>query len=108
MPWLSRMKSPYLDAVNPPRKMSGKGAPRDTVFGVLGRTKMDPYTRSLGGLVKDTATGKVQPGTLKKDCKVETERGICGNVSKTHIPGAHFAQIPYPGTFMAHEGKRLS
>ena len=107
MPWLSRMKTPYLHVVDEPRKMAGKGAPRSTVFGVLGRTQMDPYDRTLGGLVKDTATGKVKPGTLTK-AHVETERGITGNISKTHVPGAHYAQIPYPGTYMAHEGKRLS
>lgn len=100
-------KTPYLHVVDEPRKMAGKGAPRSTVFGVLGRTKMDPYTRSLGGLVKDSATGKVQPGTLSKR-HIETERGITGNISKTHISGDHYAQIPYPGTYMAHAGKRLS
>jgi len=100
---------PYLHVVDQPRKMAGKGAPRDTVFGVLGMTKADPYTRTLGGLVKDTATGKIQPGTIHKNTRViHTERGITGNVPKTHIPGAHYAQIPYPGTYMSHEGKALS
>lgn len=102
------MKTPYLQDSDEPRRMAGKGAPRSTVFGVLGRTKMDPYDRSLGGLVKDTATGKIKPGTVSKGHGFHTERGITGNISKTHIPGAHYAQVPYAGGFMAHEGKRLS
>lgn len=103
------MKTPYLAVVDEPRRMSGKGAPRQTTFGVLGMTREDPFSRSLGGLVKDTATGKVQPGTVTHNAKmIHTERGITGNISKTHVPGDHYAQVPYAGTYMCHDGKRLS
>lgn len=47
-----------MEVVENPRKMSGKGAPKDTLFGVIGHTKMDPMTRSLGGLVIGTTKGE--------------------------------------------------
>jgi hypothetical protein len=34
--------------------MAGKGAPTPSIFGVIGKTHTDSYTKSLGGLVKDT------------------------------------------------------
>ena len=86
--------------------MKGKGAPRSTVFGVLGQTKFDPYSKSLGGLVKHTAEGKIQPGTIHKGFLM-TERDIMGNRGKTLIPGVHQGQIPYHGIFMTHVGKML-
>ena len=81
-------------------KMKGRGAPRNTVFGVIGDTMNEAsYNRSLGGLVKDTKTGGGnKSGTMMKSLD---------KPSKTKIPGAHYAQVPYPGRFMAVVGKAL-
>ena len=101
--------TPYLEVVDMPRKMSGRGAPRDTVFGVLGHTMFDPMTRSLGGLVKDSKASAPAPPTMKATSKeAVTEHKIAGAPAKTKIPGAHYAMSPYPGRFMSEEGKRLS
>ena len=100
------MKPPAM-AVEQPRAMKGKGAPRPTLFGVLGRTKIDPFAKSLGGLVHETATAGVQKGTTHKGREFHTERGITGRVSKTHIPGAHYAQVPYAGVYMSHKGAEM-
>lgn len=100
------MKTPYLEVVDEPRLMKGKGAPRSTVFGVLGRTKMDPYTKSLGGLVSKTADAKVQPGTLAHG-SLRSERGAVGMTPRTKISGEHYGQVPYPGSYMGSLGKRV-
>ena len=102
-------KTPYLEVVAEPRVMAGKGAPRSTVFGVLGRTKESGMMRSLGGLVENSkASAPIGKGALKKDPKrIETERDITGPASKTHISREHYAQIPYPGKFMGPAGDRL-
>ena len=99
--------TPYLDVTDVPRQMKGKGAPRDTVFGVLGKTKEDPQMRSLGGLVKHAASGPVKKGTLEKARSITTERDITGPAAKTHIPGAHFGQVPYAGVYMSAMGSAL-
>lgn len=99
--------TPYLDVVDAPRQMKGKGAPRDTVFGVLGHTKEDPKMRSLGGLVHHTASAPVKKGTLEKPRAFHTERDITGPASKTHVPGAHFGQTPYAGVYMSNLGHAL-
>lgn len=91
---------------NPARNMKGKGAPKSDVFGVIGDTKEDSFSKTLGGLVKDTATGKPKPGTLMKG-KMMTERDIMGNSSKTKVPGAHYAQVPYAGRFLVTVGSML-
>lgn len=102
-------KTPYLHVVTEPRMMRGKGAPRSTLFGVLGMTKESGKMRSLGGLVENSkASASVGKGTLKKEPKrIHTEKGITGPASKTHVPGDHFAQVPYPGMYMSSLGKRL-
>jgi len=96
---------PYLEVVDEPRMMKGKGAPRSTVFGVLGRTRDEPMAKSLGGLVHHTADAPIKKGTLVR--KEVTERDIAGRVSKTHTNGLHYGQVLYPGVFMGHAGKRL-
>lgn len=102
-------ETPYMEVEDQPRVMKGKGAPRSTVFGVLGRTKMDPYTKVLGGLVHETTgSKKVHKGEIHKVSLLDkTERRIAGAPSKTHLPGAHFGQVPYAGQFMSHVGKGL-
>lgn len=92
--------------------MAGKGAPKSTVFGVLGQTKMDPMSRTLGGLVKQTTgSRKVKKGEIEHighPTMPLTERGAVSVVPKTKIAGSHHGQIPYPGEFMGHQGKELS
>lgn len=99
--------NPYLEVVDEPRQMRGEGAPRSTTFGVLGRTKESPKMKSLGGLVHHSVHTKVPKGELHKAKGLTTERHITGAPSKTHIPGAHFAQVPYAGQFMSVLGGAL-
>ena len=103
-------RMPYMQVLEP-RMMAGKGAPRSTTFGVLGMTKETGMNRVLGGLVQNTVHGKVPAHMSEKEAvkKVgQTERHILGPSSKTHIPGMHYAQIPYPGQFQSHVGGMLS
>lgn len=97
----------YLEVADPARQMEGVGAPRSTVFGVLGRTKETPYSKTLGGLVEKSPDHRVMKGEVEKAHGLHTERDILGNVSKTHIPGKHYAQVPYAGMYMSHLGNRL-
>jgi hypothetical protein len=101
--------TPYLHENSDRFRMKGKGSPRETIFGVIGRTGMDPYSKSLGGLVKDSkASAPLPKGNLSgKNTKMMTERNITGPASKTHISGKHFAQVPYPGRFMGPAGAAL-
>lgn len=102
-------EQPYLHVVDEPRRMRGKGAPRSTVFGVLGRTKLDPFTKSLGGLVIDSTKGVRPEKVSMKASSVHknTERKIVGHAAKTHIPGSHMGQVPYAGKYMSDVGDRL-
>ena len=100
--------TPYLAVADEPRRMAGKGAPRQTTFGVLGRTSESPYNKSLGGLVVDSKSGPVPKGTVMKASATDhTDRNITGRKSKTHIAGAHYGQVPYPGRYMGPAGERL-
>ena len=97
----------FLEHVDTPtRNMRGKGAPRSTVFGVIGMTKEDNYSRTLGGLVKHTAEGSVK-GIAKRGF-VMTDRDIMGNVSRTPTPGSHYGQVLYHGEYMAKAGSAMS
>ena len=105
----SHAGTPYLEVVDEPRQMKGKGAPRSTVFGVLGRTKESPRMKTLGGLVERAPTRPIPKGTvLHHASHLMTERHITGPAAKTHVPGHHYAQIPYPGVYMSEMGKELS
>jgi hypothetical protein len=100
--------TPYLAVVDEPRRMAGKGAPRQTTFGVLGRTIESPYNKSLGGLVVDSKSAPIQKGTVDKHpAKDHTEHDITSRKGKTHIDGSHYGQVPYPGRYMAPAGKRM-
>lgn len=100
--------TPYLAVQDEPRRMAGKGAPKQTTFGVLGRTIESPYNKSLGGLVVDSKSAPVQAGTLdKRPMREHTERDITARKAKTHISGQHYGQVPYPGRYMADAGARL-
>jgi hypothetical protein len=110
------MPVPYLEVQDPKIMMSGAGAPRSTVFGVLGRTPKGEErvgVKTLGGLVKSsTVGGKNMPGVVLTEKGAlhipgQTDRHILGKASKTHIPGAHYGQVPYPGYFMSAKGASL-
>ena len=99
---------PYLRVIDEPFRMKGAGAPRDTVFGVLGKTKEDGKMRSLGGLVAySKPSAPIPKGNVEHHPREVTERHIIGPPSKTHIPGGHYAMVPYAGQFMSHMGKVL-
>ena len=101
-------KTPYLQVVDQRLQMGGVGAPRSTVFGVLGRTKQDPYTRSLGGLIQTTTSGSLpNPSESVSSFDRNTQFKILGPASKTKVPGEHYGQIPYPGAFRSHLGGRV-
>jgi len=113
MPYQARNlpKNPYLQVVDQPRMMSGKGAPRSTVFGVLGRTVSDsPYLRTLGGLVMRTADAPLGKGTVEKSSHIpfNTERHTLTAPKATHVPGQHYGQIPYPGLYRSALGAPIS
>lgn len=99
-------ETPYLEVVDMPRKMAGKGAPREIVFGVLGHTTGDSEMKTLGGLVSDTkADGPAPPH--KKPRVDKSEHKIAGRASRTHIPGVHMGMVPYVGHFMSAVGHKL-
>ena len=99
----------YLEVVGSPRKMGGKGSPQDTLFGVIGHTKMSPLTRSLGGLVIGTSKGaSPKRAAHKAHVHPDTDHNLIAGAHKTHISGAHFGQVPYAGRFMAAVGKEVS
>lgn len=88
--------------------MKGKGAPRSTVFGVLGRTKEDPRMKTLGGLVEHAPSARILKGTLERRPRAaQTERHITGPAAKTHVAKEHYGQVPYPGKFMSALGKSM-
>lgn len=102
-------KTPYLQSTGPVRQMAGKGAPRSTVFGVLGVTKYESETRSLGGLVHNTKLSHMGKGTVVPEKHAhQTERSIIGHAAATHVPGQHFGQVPYAGYFRSELGHALS
>lgn len=115
MPRADKMPVPYLAVQDPKIMMSGAGAPRSTVFGVLGRTPKGEErvgVKSLGGLVKSTTVGKNMPGAILTERDAlripgQSDRMILGKASKTHIPGCHHGQIPYAGYFMSARGPAL-
>jgi len=100
-----RGEAPYLQIVDDPRKTTGKGSTQPTLFGVIGRTKMDPYQTSLQDIVMNTMSGGRIPDDLKTDSRIfhagSTERGAVGPPPKTRIPGIHHGQVPYAGYFMS-------
>ena len=107
---MKEFKSPYLRYIpTPSRGMKGKGAPKATIFGVMGHTKEDPYTRSLGGLIRTTTKGAPVPPHKSVAHAPVTEKGaISHHAPATHIPGAHYAQVPYAGAYMSKKGAEVS
>jgi hypothetical protein len=94
----------YMNVVE--GKYMMRGGVRDTLFGLIGATTGQSYTKSLGGLVEHSPSGKV-PSDLKKEKVADgTERHI-GGKNATKIPGSHHGQVPYPGVYMKAVGKKL-
>jgi hypothetical protein len=105
--------TPYLDTAQSRLTMKGKGAPRSTLFGVLGKTKYDPYSRTVGGLIVTTTSGTspakhMSEAEALKHHPENTERSILGRPSKTCIPGVHYGQVPYAGKYQSEVGKMVS
>ena len=104
--------NPYLHVVGRKIEMKGKGAPKETVSGVIGHTEMSPLSKSLGGLVVNTTAGasRAEKGVahhVSSHPKVNTDRHIVGHAAKTHVPGAHYGMVPYPGLYMSEKGHEL-
>lgn len=105
------METPYLHVVGQPHQMQGKGAPRDTMFGVLGRTTMaDPYSKTLGGLVRNTMLGNLNRSVYMSasDVRKNTDHSIVGPSGKTRMPSKNYGQVPYAGQFIDKVGKILA
>jgi hypothetical protein len=95
---------PYMKNNSMRYEMAGKGAPKPTIFNVIGETKYDPLTRSLGGLVKDTKTNVKVKDPLQRASGFQTENCIVGkNASK--VPGRHMGQVPFAGKFLYNVGE---
>lgn len=96
-------KYPYLHVVDSARRTHGKGSTQPTLFGVLGRTKMDPYMASLQDLVMDTKGGRGHAPVMS-DASVRhhgnTERHNVSAPPKTRIEMHRYGQVQYPGQFM--------
>ena len=94
---------PYLHIVDSARRTMGKGSTQPTLFGVLGRTKMDPYMASLQDLVHSTMEGH-HHAPVMSDAAVRhhgnTERHNVSAPPKTHIAPGHYGQVPYAGVHM--------
>ena len=98
-----------MEVVEAPRKMGGNGAPRDTLFGVIGHTKMSPLTRSLGGLVIGTTKGESPAKSAHKaHIHPDTDHHLVGGSHKTALPGAHYGQVPYAGAYYKLVGREVS
>lgn len=87
-------------------KFAMKSGVKDTLFGLIGSTKNYTLVRSLGGIVEHTPDGAKPTGIKKEKVADRTERHI-GGKNATHIPGAHYSMIPYPGYFQSALGKKL-
>jgi hypothetical protein len=94
---------PYLHVVDSARRTHGKGSTQPTLFGVLGRTKMDPYMTSLQDLVMDTKSGHSHAPVMTDRSVMHhgnTERHNVSAPPKTHIEMHRYGQIQYPGAYM--------
>jgi len=101
--------TPYLNQTGERFNMKSTAAPKSTVFGVLGRTMMDPSSITLGGLVIETTKGS-SPSRVAVPVSREqnnTARSILGPASKTNVPGGHMGQVPYAGQYRSKVGPAL-
>jgi hypothetical protein len=98
----------YLKIVGLPRQMGGRGAPQPTIFGVLGHTKADSSSKSLGGLVQ-TETKGASPADSAHSVKMgrQTDQHLEGAGRATAVSGQHYGQVPYAGKFMKTQGAKV-
>ena len=95
----------YMNVVE--GKYMMKDGIKDTLFGLIGATKGHTQIQSLGGIVDGgKPDAKVPSGMKKEKVADKTERHI-GGKNATRICGSHHGQIPYPGAYMSHQGKKL-
>ena len=100
----TRATPPYMKVVDDPRATHGKGSTQPTIFGVIGRTKLDPYMTSLQDLVMNSKTPGTHHAPVLSDMKLlshheNTERRIIGHRPATHYAGHIHGQVPYPGGY---------
>lgn len=101
-------KNPYLQVVGQTREMEGTGAPRQTVFGVLGQTIESSDMKSLGGIIRNTTSNPSSPYVMvASGVKHNTERDIIGAKSKSSYAPSNYGHIPYPGKYNTRAGGRL-
>jgi hypothetical protein len=90
------------------RRMGGKGAPVQTIPGVMGAQMQDSYMRSLGGLIVDTKHLGPTPSHFSVDRASHTERGaISHSAPHTKVSGQHYGQVLYAGAYMGDLGERI-
>lgn len=95
----------YKEPPVPRTQMAGKGAPKPTIFGVIGKTHTDSYTKSLGGLVKDTKSGSYRDPSFKAS-GYNTENGILGP-NHSAVAKQHYGQVPYEGKYYKALGPKV-
>ena len=95
----------YKEPSVPQTQMSGKGSPKPTIFGVIGKTHTDAYTKSLGGLVKDTKTNAYKNPSFKPG-DLQTENCILGP-NPSAVAKQHYGQVPYAGRFYKALGPKV-
>ena len=89
--------------------MAGAGAPRETLPGVIGATRVEPVSKTLGGLVTDTKLSPLHKSVYMSVSAVRqnTDRNIMGPPGMTRMPSAHYGQVPYAGMFIDRMGDKL-
>jgi hypothetical protein len=96
----------YKEPSVPQKLMAGKGSARPSIFGVIGKTTTDAYTKSLGGLVTDTKTNIYRDPSFKPGGGLQTENCILGpNLSA--VAKQHYGQVPYAGRFYKALGPKV-
>jgi hypothetical protein len=95
----------YKEPSVPNKLMADKGAPTPSIFGVIGKTHTDSYTKSLGGLVKDTKTNYSKNPTFKPG-NIQTENCILGR-NPSAVAKQHYGQVPYAGRFYKVLGPKV-
>jgi len=105
----SKKDSGFLKKSVAIRRMGGKGAPVETLPGVMGHQVQSAYARSLGGLISDTKhLGGPLPKVFSDKIAFETDKCVIQHSAPaSHIPGQHYGQRLYPGPFCYHQGERL-
>jgi len=96
----------YKEPTVPQRLMSGLGSARPTIFGVIGKTTTDAYTKSLGGLVTDTKTNNYSKDPTFKSSGIQTENCILGP-NRSAVAKQHYGQVPYAGRFFKALGAKV-